>query len=343
MKLLSLFFLSLTLSLTFSLSPCANASSLTTNEIFVRLQSVIEDNKGFDALLTDLESLDDKQLISLLKEFDQTWPQVRDSYLKAYQAFLKTEFTGSKKNNIAKEIRKHRSDFMAIYRLAEGPMKPLLKKTSMPALKALEKLIMPNIAKILANAPPQLSTQRKIALILAKFRDAIVDTAVLYDQEPAEEKLIAAEKESLSGYSGLPRAGLRIIAENDKIAEKEKIPADEREGIREVNLWRILLGLNALVIDPKLSNACRTHSEDMAKLGFFAHDSPVPGRASPWDRAAEAGTKSTGENIYMGSSSPASANSGWFFSPGHHKNMFKSGHKYIGLGRYQSHWTQMFG
>ena len=50
-----------------------------------------------------------------------------------------------------------------------------------------------------------LDQQRKIVLILAKFRDAIVDTAVLPDQEKAEEKIISKEKEAISSVAGLPR------------------------------------------------------------------------------------------------------------------------------------------
>ncbi|MDC0270126.1 CAP domain-containing protein, partial [bacterium] len=110
-----------------------------------------------------------------------------------------------------------------------------------------------------------------------------------------------------------------------------------------VNEWRLLLGLNALDLDPKLCEASRGHSEDMNKHKFFAHESPIDGKETPWKRAAEAGTKATGENIYMGSQVPASANKGWFFSPGHHKNMFKNSHIRIGLGQYNRYWTQMFG
>jgi uncharacterized protein YkwD len=45
----------------------------------------------------------------------------------------------------------------------------------------------------------------------------------------------------------------------------------------------------------------------------------------------------------MGSSDPHGANMGWFYSPGHHKNMFNAGQVRIGLGCTGSHWTQMFG
>ncbi len=321
----------------------ARAASLTTNEVFVRLQSTIETGKGFDTLAQDLEDIETPELTALLKEFDRTWPQLRDKYFKAYQEFAKTQFTGSAKTEANRQIRKHRNDFMKVYQLGEVAMKPLLKTTSMPAMKELKKLIMPSVQQIFSTAPAALESQRKITLVLAKFRDAIVDTAVLPDQEAALQTILSTEKQTIAALGGLPRDGLRIIQQNDKIAENEKIPASEREGIREANEWRLLLGLNALIIDPKLCDASRGHSEDMNKEGFFAHNSPIPGKTTPWDRAGQAGTKARGENIYMGSPIPSNANKGWFYSPGHHKNMFKVGHKTIGLGQYQRHWTQMFG
>lgn len=319
------------------------AATLTTNEIFVRLQAVIENNEGLGDLISDLETLENKELVPLLKEFDQTWPLLRDRYLKDHNEFVQTQYSGEAKAEANRQIRQYRKDFMMVYQLNEAAMKPLLKTKSMPAIKGLKKLIMPSAEQVFATAPATLNRQRKIVLILAKFRDAIVDTAVLHDEEKAEEKIISKEKEAISSVVGLPRDGLRIIGDNDKIAAKENVPDDERKGIREVNEWRLLLGLNALIIDSKLCDASRGHSEDMERHKFFAHESPLAGKKTPWDRAANEGTKASGENIYMGSTLPAAANKGWFYSPGHHKNMFKGSHKQIGLGRYGRHWTQMFG
>lgn len=319
------------------------AATLTTNEIFVRLQTVIESNKGLENLISNLENLENKELVPLLKEFDQTWPQLRDRYLKEHNDFVQTQFSGEAKTEANRQIRQYRKDFMMVYQLNEVAMKPLLKTKSMPAIKGLKKLIMPNPEQIFANAPVTLTQQRKIVLILAKFRDAVVSTAVLYDEEEAVEKIISKEKETISSVAGPPREGLRIMEQNDKIAAKENIPDHEREGIREVNEWRLLLGLNALLIDSKLCDASRGHSEDMDKHKFFAHESPLAGKKTPWDRATNEGTKASGENIYMGSTKPTAANRGWFYSPGHHKNMFKGSHKQIGLGKYGRHWTQMFG
>lgn len=318
-------------------------ATLTTNEVFVRLQSSIESGKGFEDLVSDLEDLESKELVAILKEFDQTWIQLRSRYLKTHEEFVRSQFTGEAKTEATRAIRKYRQDFMEVYQLGEVPMKPLLKSKSMPAIEELKKLMMPSAKQILATAPAALDQQRKLVLLLAKFRDAIVDTAVLPDEEKSEAAIFQIEKDVISSFADLPRDGLRIMKENDKIAEKGNVPDDEREGIREVNEWRLLLGLNALVIDPKLCDASRGHSEDMNKNNFFAHESPIQGKKTPWDRAANEGTKASGENIYMGSTAPASANKGWFYSPGHHKNMFKASHTRIGLGRYGSHWTQMFG
>ena len=319
------------------------AATLTTNEIFVRLQAVIENNEGLGDLISDLETLENKELVPLLKEFDQTWPLLRDRYLKDHNDFVQAQYSGEAKAEANRQIRQYRKDFMMVYQLNEAAMKPLLKTKSMPAIKGLKKLIMPSAEQVFATAPATLNRQRKIVLILAKFRDAIVDTAVLHDEEKAEQKIISKEKEAISSVAGLPRDGLRIMGDNDKIAAKENVPDNERRGIREVNEWRLLLGLNALIIDSKLCDASRGHSEDMERHKFFAHESPLAGKKTPWDRAANEGTKASGENIYMGSTLPAAANKGWFYSPGHHKNMFKGSHKQIGLGRYGRHWTQMFG
>ena len=329
--------------LLFLFSGWAPAASLTTNEILAQLQSTINSGEGFSEIVKNLEEMEGAELEALLVEFNKTYPRLLEQYLKGYRDFAGEQFSGSAKNENKKLIDGYRSDFMRVYALAEEPMKPELKKVSMPALLALRKLILPTGKEVFATAPETLKKQREIILVLARFRDAIVNTAVLPDEEPAEQAVINAEKETISTLAGLPREGLRIIAENDRIAEKDKVPAKEREGIREVNEWRLLLGLNALVLDPKLCDASRGHSEDMATVGFFAHDSPVPGKKSPWDRAAKAGTKASGENIYMGSEAPSGANKGWFFSPGHHKNMFGARHTRIGLGQYGRHWTQMFG
>ena len=52
-----------------------------------------------------------------------------------------------------------------------------------------------------------------------------------------------------------------------------------------LNVGRDLLGLRPMKLEEKLSAAAEGHSADMVRLGFFAHESPVPNKRTPWDRA----------------------------------------------------------
>ncbi len=133
----------------------------------------------------------------------------------------------------------------------------------------------------------------------------------------------------------------RILEENAKLAAQ--IDPREVAGMQALDAMRIMCGLRPLLYDLKLCEAARGHSADMEARGFFSHDSPVPGKATPWDRAKLAGTTASGENIYMGSGSPVNALKGWFLSPGHHKNMLNDSNTRQGLGRVGKHWTQLFG
>lgn len=131
-----------------------------------------------------------------------------------------------------------------------------------------------------------------------------------------------------------------VLAANAKLIGK--IETEEARAILACNLMRQLLGLNVLKIDLKLCDAARDHSKDMATLNFFAHESPVPGKTTPWDRAKNFNTTASAENIAFGMADGNAANLGWFHSPGHHKNMLGS-HERIGLGVHNSRYTEMFG
>lgn len=133
---------------------------------------------------------------------------------------------------------------------------------------------------------------------------------------------------------------LRVRERNATL--RAEVDAEEWDGIVRTNRLRVLLGLPALAIDPKLCVAARGHSEDMVRLGFFSHTSPVPGKESPGKRAALAGTSGGAENIAAGQRSGQGAIRAWWYSPGHHRNMLGN-HARIGLGRCESTWTQMFG
>jgi uncharacterized protein YkwD len=157
------------------------------------------------------------------------------------------------------------------------------------------------------------------------------------DADAALARLAAVE----ARLAGNESAAAQVLAENERLGAT--LPPEAVAGMRSLNMLRMACGLQPLLIDPKLCAAAVGHSADMEQHGFFAHQSPLPGKQEPWDRAKLAGTTASGENIFMGSPAAAEAIKGWFLSPGHHKNMFGDGHRRQGLGRSGKHWTQLFG
>ena len=139
-----------------------------------------------------------------------------------------------------------------------------------------------------------------------------------------------------------------IMPARDKVTLKansalfEQLKPEEAKGVRNLNLLRIRTGIGALRVDVKLCTASRGHSQDMVEQGFFAHESPVDGKQTPSDRAGLAGTSGGAENIAAGMDSGIGAIQAWWYSPGHHRNMMGN-HGRTGLGRFENHWTQMFG
>lgn len=319
------------------------AAPKASDEILAALQVRLENGKGCDDLIEQLNELDAKELNKLLKDYDQVWPNLRDKYLSDFKAEAKSQNTGTNRQQNKKIIREMREQFHAVRAMPEGPMKEALKTKSTPALAKLRELLQPSAERILDLAGDDLKKQRTLVMSLAAFRDGILKAAIAPEYPETLKTLKASEVASVEEFSDLDRNGLRIMEKNRKIAESAEVPEKERRGVQDLNLMRLLVGQNALEIDPKLCNASRGHSADMARLRFFDHTSPVPGKRTPSDRARAAGTSGGGENIYMGSTDPLAANRGWFYSPGHHKNMFSPGYRRVGLGNEGRHWTQMFG
>ena len=314
-----------------------------TDEILSALQTRLETNAPFEDLIEQLSELEPADLSKLQAEYDKVWPSMRDDYLEAFQSAAKEQNTGQMRQANQKIIREARETFHAVRGMPEGPMKAALKARSEPAVNQLRELLLPSAGRVLKIAGDPLNKQRNQILRLGTFRDGILKAAIAIEEPKTVENLKVEEVKVAEELSDIDRNGLRIMEKNRKIAESAMIPEPERLGIEELNLTRLLVGLNALVLDPNLCEASRGHSEDMARLNFFSHTSPVKGKQSFGQRAGLAGTNASGENIYMGSTKPQRANRGWFHSPGHHKNMFNPGQRRIGLGNYGRHWTQMFG
>jgi uncharacterized protein YkwD len=81
----------------------------------------------------------------------------------------------------------------------------------------------------------------------------------------------------------------------------------------------------------------------MARLGYFAHMSPTPGRHTPYDRMRLAGYKfGVSENIALVDGANG-AHVAWCHSSGHHRNLLDASHYEIGIGADGRLWVQNFG
>lgn len=126
----------------------------------------------------------------------------------------------------------------------------------------------------------------------------------------------------------------------------EPDPQAEAQMIELVNEERVAVGLAPLTLDPRLVPVARQHSEEMFKLRYFGHESPVTG--SPFDRLDAAGVRYSraGENLAY-AQSVAVAHRGLMQSEGHRANILRPEFTRIGIGvisagPYGRMFTQMF-
>lgn len=231
---------------------------------------------------------------------------------------------------------------------ADGLTKEIIVARSDPALERLERLFAATPADVLA-ADAALAADRATLLALDDVVLRCVDALPAADRKPGQDlaagtrfvaELAAAEELACLLAGPLTPADRQTVTANAALART--LDPEEARGVMRLNVIRVLVGLPAQVIDPKLVAACRTHSRDMEERGFFDHASPVSGRETPWRRAEAAGTSARSENIFSGSEEGAAAIEAWWHSPGHHKNMLGPESR-TGLGRWKGFWTQLFG
>jgi len=229
---------------------------------------------------------------------------------------------------------------LADLRASEPLTKEMIEQVGLPALDGLTavyKVYQPEVERHyqqLLHIRDQLGLSAEFLRKLPSFFNS--------PKSPLPRDKTIERVEALLARTAMPErdAIAAVRTENAKIYGQ--LAPDLAAGMTAVNDMRIMCGLNALLVDLRLCQAARDHSVDMHKHEFFAHESPVPGKKTPWDRAKRFGTTASGENIYMGRTSPVSAIKGWFLSPGHHKNMLGE-HQRQGLGRDGKYWTQLFG
>jgi len=139
---------------------------------------------------------------------------------------------------------------------------------------------------------------------------------------------------------------------NDKVLEYNRvvdIGADgpEKACVLATNLYRMMMGRRAVMMNEKLLKCSRGHSTDMKTNNYFAHDCPIPGHEAhrtPALRAKIAGYGGgVSENIARGSEDGTATFRQWYGSSGHHRNLLGKNHTEVGVGRDADFWTQNFG
>ncbi|ACL75780.1 CAP domain-containing protein [Ruminiclostridium cellulolyticum] len=123
--------------------------------------------------------------------------------------------------------------------------------------------------------------------------------------------------------------------------------AFQKRVVELVNAERAKNGLKPLTMNSQVNKTATLKSQDMAKLGYFDHNSPTYG--SPFDMMKKYGIsyRTAGENIAMGQTTPEQVMKGWMNSPGHRANILKSSFTQIGVGVAKNssgrlYWTQQF-
>lgn len=217
-----------------------------------------------------------------------------------------------------------------------------------PAVKRLSEIFVVSRLEVLAGSKELQSDRGRLLAsgmlwerCAAYLYFASPDDADKPKEPPRFGQYLVGEEELAVGLAAPMAPSTRqTLAANARLAGQ--LDPEEARAILALNLTRNLLGLPPLAIDLRLCAAARDHSNDMETLNFFAHNSPVSGKATPWDRAKRFGTSASAENIYMGAQDGKAATLGWFHSPPHHKNMMGH-HKRVGVGRSGRYFTQMFG
>ena len=224
----------------------------------------------------------------------------------------------------------------------------LIRREAHPALRRLEEIFVVDRAAILDQSESLRAERERL-----KEAGALWEKCALYlwaqlpegenkPKDPPSFEAYLQGEESLAAGLAAPMGPQtrKILAANRGLAAK--LDPEEARAILALNLTRNLLGLDAVLIDLRLCQAARDHSQDMKDYKFFSHTSPRPGKRTFSDRAQALGTTASAENIGLGRSDGKSAQMGWFYSPGHHKNML-GGHGRVGVGRSGSYYTEMFG
>lgn len=125
-------------------------------------------------------------------------------------------------------------------------------------------------------------------------------------------------------------------------AQVSSAPAASTGFAADLNAFRASQGQGAMSANAALTRAAQAHAEDMARRGYFSHDSPGGPNGDDFVARARSGgcAMTTGaENIANGQRSEAQVLTAWQNSSGHRRNMLVRSYTQYGLGRSGNIWV----
>jgi uncharacterized protein YkwD len=119
----------------------------------------------------------------------------------------------------------------------------------------------------------------------------------------------------------------------------------EFEVVDLVNEQRAKAGCDPLRVDPRLAQAAKAHSSDMAERDYFDHTTPEGITFRDRIRSAGFSNPGTAENIARGQRDAQQVMAGWMASAGHRANILNCDFSFLGVGLHEDgmYWTQDFG
>ncbi|MEO0409137.1 MAG: CAP domain-containing protein, partial [Cyanobacteria bacterium P01_A01_bin.135] len=147
-----------------------------------------------------------------------------------------------------------------------------------------------------------------------------------------------------------PRFSAQVTTKNRSSASASSSTQRQRRFVRQIlvltNRARQRAGLAPLRRNAALQRTAQSHSNDMARNGFFSHTGSNGSSFGDRLRQVRYRYSYAAENIASGRT-PRVAMSSWLSSPGHRANILNPNIRHIGIGyarRGRSHyWTQVFG
>ncbi|MFC6565202.1 CAP domain-containing protein [Actinoplanes utahensis] len=162
----------------------------------------------------------------------------------------------------------------------------------------------------------------------------------------AAQQANALEMRQVSDSGVDPIVASRTAVTAASVSTSPQAPV-QQQVLALVNRHRRAAGCATITVDQRLIAAASRHAGDMARRGYFDHESPGGERAG--NRVSDAGYvwSRYGENIARGQDSPFEVMTDWMNSPGHRENIVDCRLDQMGVGLALSsdgtpYWVQEF-